>query len=293
MSREIPVTPNSFEQQFAHPQHKKIAGVLVDVFDLNPNEAKSPTPVLFGTGGGCTTEVYKPALETLVIEGRRVISLNHSRTGGDAIDAKSGPYPKEEFRKALNMIAVMDEMGITQADGVGHSSGAADLVIAAKLRPDLFRNLILYAPAGMVGKDTFFRFAKGYMGQFKGRPDSMKKIPISQTEKDIPIVALKEGLKMFLKNPARLVKEVLDVPNIQIYDLLEELHQQGIGIVIMSGVDDPVFPQEKMQELLKNDGAMIDGFVSLKGGHGTLGDIPHKFMKAVESILTKLEGKKK
>jgi hypothetical protein len=99
-------------------------------------------------------------------------------------------------------------------------------------------------------------------------------------------------LKYILKNPIRSLNEGWDMANnkSQIHDMLRLLHEKGIGIVVMSGVDDPVFPMDKMQQIAKAD--MLDGFLSLRGGHGEIGNHPDRYMTAAEDMLTKIEEKR-
>ena len=291
-----------FESQFAVKEKLRVAGGIAEVMDIKPDNPKTEVPVFFGPAWGCTLEVYKPALRTLVEQNRRVISLNHPRIGGENLKDISPQeavekYPNEELRKALNVIDVLNQKGIEQVDAVTHSESAVNVVIAAMLHPEKFRNIVFFAPAGLIGEDTFTRLLKGFSGQSK-RAESLKatghlpEIPLTETEKNVASVAMKEGLKYFAKNPIRAIKEARDISKSQIHDIIRYLHKEkGIGIIEMSGVDDPVFPMERMQKMVK--AGMIDGFLSLRGGHGEIGNHPELYMTAAEQMLTAVEEKKR
>jgi len=239
-------------------------------------------------------------LQALAEKQRRVISLDHPRFGGDmsiAPEEAVGKYPNEELRKAMNILGVLDQKGIEKVDVVAHSEGAVNAVIAAVLHPEKFRTLVLVAPAGMIGEDTFTRLLKGFAGQSKGRGESMNnpdfplEIPISETEKKVGATAAKEAIKYMAKNPVRAFREGRGIAKSQIHDMLAFLHEKGVGIVVMSGVDDPVFPMERMQEIAKAD--MLDGFLSVRGAHGAIGEHPELYMTAADEMLTAVEEKKR
>jgi len=295
---------NSFEAQFENKEELELAGGKAEVVDISPDTPKTEIPVFLAPSWGCTTEVYKPALKELVDHDRRTISLDHPRIGGDmkiSEEEAVEKYPTEELRKALNILGVMEQKGVDKVDVIAHSEGAINAAIAAMIHPEKFRNMVLFAPAGMIGEDTFTRLLKGFAGQSK-RADTLKgtgdeegrgwkDIEITETEKQVASDAATGVLKYFAKNPLRSIRETMDISKSQIHEMLRYLHEKGIGIVVMSGVDDPVFPMDKMQEIAKYD--MLDGFLSLRGGHGEIGNHPELYMAAAEKMLTALEEKQK
>jgi pimeloyl-ACP methyl ester carboxylesterase len=292
--RRGPENQTSFEKQFARREKIKVAGGAAETVDVSPENPPDKNPVFFAPSWGCTLEVYKPALETLVHQQRRVISLNHPRIGGSmkgvSADALS-KYPKEELRKALNILDILEQKKIYKVDAISHSEGSINLIIAATLHPEKFRNIVLYAPAGLIGKDTLKRLASGHKKASSGRaPTLMPLIPPNPIEEKVGRASVTEGVKYIAKNPWRSFNEVKNISATQIENMLRSLHEKGIGIVIMSGVDDPVFPIENMQKIVKYN--MIDGFLSLIGGHGEIGNNPEHFMVAAENMLTKSEEKK-
>ena len=194
-------------------------------------------------------------------------------------------YPAEELRKALNIIGILDQKGVEKVKIIGHSEGAVNAVIAAVLRSDFFMGekgaLFLDGPAGLIGEDKFTRLLKGFAGQSKrakslaGIPATedgpgWPEIPMTDTEKEVASAAMTEAIKYMAKNPVRAFREGRDIARSQIHDMLRYLHEKGVGIVVMAGVDDPVFPMERMNReddgIVKAD--MLDGFLSVRGGHG-------------------------
>lgn len=296
---------SSFEAQFDNKEKIKVAGGTAEVVDIRPEAAKTEVPVFLAPSWGCGTEVYKPALEELINRERRAISLDHPRFGGDmkiSEEEAAEKYPTEELRKAFNILGILEHKGLNKVDVIAHSEGAINAAIAAMLHPEKFRNMVLFAPAGLIGEDTFTRLLKGFAGQSKraeslnamsreGKGEGLPEIAVTETEKQVASAAAKEVLKYFAKNPLRSIRETMDISKSQIHEMLRYLHEKGIGIVVMSGVDDPVFPMDKMQEVAKAD--MLDGFLSLRGGHGEIGNHPELYMAAAEKMLTALEEKQK
>lgn len=282
----------SFDSQFGKKDKLAVAGGDAEIFDLKPEAQKTEVPVFLAPAWACTAEVYRPAIRTLFDSKRRVITMDHPRIGGGMgviPEDLRRKYPNEELRKALNMLEILDIKGIRKTDIIAHSEGAINAIIAATLHPERFRNIVLYAPAGMIGNDNFIRLLKGFAGQFKGRPESMSTVPVTETERGVAKAAGRQAVKYIAKNPVRSGREAMDIASSQIHEMLRQLHEQGIGIVVMSAVDDPVFPPEKMQRIAKAD--MLDGFLSVRGGHGEIGAHPEKYMVVAEQMLSKLENK--
>lgn len=194
------------------------------------------------------------------------MSNSESSTPESTIRQKD--YLENQFRKVEKF-----EVAGGTADVIAHSDGAVNTVIAATLYPQKFRNIVLFGPAGLMGQDTFIRLLKGFAQQ-----------------KEVTATALKEAVKYFAKNPVRAITEGRDLANSQIHEMLYSLHDKGIGIVVISGVDDPAFPMERMQQIVKT--GMLDGFLSVLGAHGEIGNHPKLYMGAAEEMLTKLEAKK-
>ncbi len=303
-SKNLVGDEGSFEKQFSLVENYKVAGGMAEVVDIHPDTPKSTVPVLIAPAWACTTETYKPAIGTLVGLGRRVVAFNHPRRG-DNMSTTQRPtgknYPTEQLRKALNIIGIMEQKGIKKTDVIAHSEGAVNTVIAATLYPQKFRDIVLFGPAGLIGKDTFIRLLSGFSSQVK-RPESLletsgndkvigyKDIPVTETEKWVTTTSLKEAVKYFAANPVRAIREGIDLANSQIHEMLYELHDKGIGIVVISSIDDPAFPMERMQQIVKT--GMLDGFLCVRGGHGQLGSHPELYVGAAEGMLAALEAKR-
>jgi pimeloyl-ACP methyl ester carboxylesterase len=278
-----------FEAQFAHREHFEVAGGNAEVVDITPGKLKDETPVFLAPAWGLNVDVYKRAIETLSERERRVISLSHPRRGGN-LEAKSSQeemkkYPQEELRKAYNILGVMEQKNVLRVDAIAHSEAGINVTIAAVLHPERFRNIVYYAPAGLIGKDTFTNLLSRFSKQERG--ETLADIPISEAEKETGAAAHASWSSYLRANPLRAIKEAYEISQSEIHEMIRYLHQKGIGIVVASGIDDPVFPTHEMQKIATFD--MIDGFLSMRGGHGGIGDVPEEFMVKIEEMLSALE----
>ncbi len=309
---------DSFEKQFEKREMIDTAGGIAEVVDIAPAQQKDEVPVLFAPAWACTLPIYEPALKTLVNEGRRTISLNHPRRGGemnlsDAEKELVKEYPNEEVRKALTLRDVLNHKGVEKVDVIAHSEGAVNAAIAALLNPEKFRNIIFFGPAGLIGEDDPIRLLKGFVSQGAPKPSLNKipvseeqkavaraeggeaieypEIPITETAKEVGAIAAREAPKYMIQNPLRAFKEGWGLSQVQIDGLIDKLRERGIGIVVISAVDDPVFPTKTMAERLKK--GSLDGFLSVRGGHGQIGETPERYMVAANQMLENLRDRKK
>ena len=101
------------------------------------------------------------------------------------------------------------------------------------------------------------------------------------------------------QNKMLTVKEMWQMPGNVTLDILAKLKEAGVTVGIVSGVDDQVFPAKNIMESLsatKPQGAdittIVDGFLSVRGGHGDMNEHPEEFMVPIESLMSKLEKKR-
>lgn len=291
-----------FEEQFNRVEEIKLSRGSAEAVDVRPEKEKTDVPVFFAPAWGLTPKTYEYSLETLYLAGRRAISLSHPRWGGGKppAGAPAERYPREELRKAATILEVLEKKGVKKTDAIGHSEGALNLLIAASLRPEQFRNIVLLAPAGLIGKDDFSRLLKGFAAQSKRSPSldavagDLRKIDKEETSERVGAQANKDVLAYAAKNTLRALKEAKGIAGSEVHQIINELHKKGVGIAVMATVDDPVFPMDRMQANFSEkrragDKIEVDGFLSLRGNHGMADSF---YIKAAENLLEALEKKK-
>jgi pimeloyl-ACP methyl ester carboxylesterase len=281
---------SSFEQRFEQGRRRyESLGGAINAVVVRPDNPKTDVPVLLAPGWSEGASVLKDCVRQLYAAGRPVIALDHPRSGG-IVDSQGG-HPIDELRKALTIREVIQQENVPQVDILAHSEGAINGAIAASLGPESVRNMILVSPAGLIGKDTM----PGLVGRFAKKGwQSFENI----LDKDTHAAFIRgqiEGVKYVAQNPLRAYQEASAISHSEIDGLLYKLHSQGIGIVVIHGVDDLGFPMDRMQQVVKSvsqpDG-FVDGFLSVKGGHEELYLRPEKYTRAAEKMLTALEQKR-
>src|SRR5260221_353427 len=110
---------NGFYAQFHRQERVKVPGGIAKVIDLRPPVQVSDVSVFFASAWACTFPIYEPAFEELFNRGCRIISLEHPRHGigfrGVQEKGDAGPrettddYPTEGLRRAMNILAVIDD----------------------------------------------------------------------------------------------------------------------------------------------------------------------------------------
>ncbi len=276
----------SFEEQFENRQKIESLGGVIEVVDVMPERPKTEVPVIFAPGWGETPETFKDSVKTMAELERRVLSLEHSR-GGETEELPQTEYPADELRKALALIKVLEEKGIDRADIIAHSEGAINSVIAAAFHPEKIRSMVLVGPGGLIGPDKFPKL----VGRFS--LNVIRSAVRAWQEPDSREAIVRDGNetgKYILKNIPRAWKEAVAISESDIHEALKELHEQGIGVAIIHGVDDPVFPMDKIQEVVKKD--QIDGFYSVKGDHNEIWIHPEKYVALADQALDALEKKR-
>src|SRR3989338_2738466 len=282
--------------QFEHPDKIDLyEGGVMDIIDIKPERPKTEVPTFLLRGWGTIPEVYRNNIIYLAERGRRILAVNAPHGIDSAnIQESATEHGKEihdiELRKVAALLKSLDEKGIEQTDIVAHSEGAIYGVLAALLRPDKFRNMVLVDPAGMVGKDS------------KGRLIKEATLDIAlQTVRIYTKLFTKEGfnafnqskiaakakMKVFASNPQHTIESIKVIAETQIHEILKTLKDLGIKISIVHGVDDNFFPMDKIQQ--QTTRKMVHGFYSVKGTHNQLYLHPEKYTALIDTALDALE----
>ncbi|MEX0649967.1 MAG: alpha/beta hydrolase [Candidatus Andersenbacteria bacterium] len=272
------------EEEYRNTKTIELYSGKLYVVDVQPEEEKSAIPVFVAPGWAANAEVFKDNILGCATEGRRTLSLqNFHGLKAENIDE----YPNAELRKVAALIQTLDEKGIEKIDVIAHSEGALYTTIAARLYPERFRNIVLVAPAGMIGKDNIARLGVSFSHEIvrqtvNGVLDGSIRKPMLR--------AYIESGKAMTPSPLQTVKEVFAIADSEIHNWLKELKDQGIGIAIIHGVDDKALPMERMQKVAKLE--QMHGFYSVKGGHNEIYLKPKEFTALAEHALSGLEKRK-
>lgn len=280
--------PDHFEQQFAKREVIQTTTGPTEVVDIKPLAPKDSVPILLAPGWGDTPQSYKDSLKIIHDGKRRVLSVSHPRRAKN-VTGEEPDYPMAEIRKMQALIGVISQKRLEKVDVIAHSEGAINAIIAATLYPDKFRNIVLVSPGGLIGEDKFHKLVgRMLLSSVHDTTQAMK----NSYEKSPLTNAAKEMAWYLAKNPTRAIKELNRIANSDILTMVKNLHESGIGISVVAGVDDPIFPINRMTEILRDSKDAIDGFYSVKGGHNKI-ITDARYTRAALNALDNLRDKPK
>ena len=145
-------------------------------------------PVLFAHGYGCDQHMWRqvaPAFEA----GHRTVLFDHVGAGRSDLAA----YDRAKYASlggyARDVVEICAELGLSGVTYVGHSVSAMIGVLAAGLRPDLFKRLVLVGPSPRYLDDT----DDGYVGGFSaddiaGLLDFLDGNPMGWAQQMAPVI---------------------------------------------------------------------------------------------------------
>ncbi len=269
-------------EQFNHPEKIELNGEQIEVVDISPRELKTQEPTLILPGFSATPEALKDAILRTAEAGRRVISAKAPH--GISVWEKKSDLPYAERTKLELVLRLIEEKGLETVNVIANSESSIYSTTAALLSQKV-SNMVLVEPVGLIGKDSLLQLLKRTREdmQEQARQDSSKEKVKYPSPNDI-------GVKSVLSNIVASVNEVRAIADSDITGALEELHKSGVGISIIHGVDDKMFPMERVQKMVKEE--MIDGFYSVQGTHNSI-YVYEPYGRVAEEALSALENKKK
>lgn len=279
---QAPIT--TLENQFANKEKiDSVAGKL-EIVDLTPENIIDSAPILLASGWGETPTSHKDTLKTIFAEKRRAISVKFPRQQAETIQFEG--FPQVEINKAVALGDALGARGVKEVDVIAHSEGAINAIILAQLKPGLVRNIVLVDPAGLTGEDNRGKLMVRFLSMLA--KDSIRNLT---DPKKAPnrLRAANESAKYFLSNPRLALQEARAVTQADIHDLLTKLKDSGIGVSIIHGVDDSLFPIDKLLREGRKRG-QIDtiGFYSVKGDHREISVHPEKYTRLAVNALEDL-----
>jgi pimeloyl-ACP methyl ester carboxylesterase len=237
-------------------------GVVVEVIPRAPGD---PVPLALAPGWGQTARAYAIPLRTFAERGRHVFSLFRPARGRPITGGTD--LPREEVRKAQGLIGAMSWLRQERVDLVAHSEGALAAVIAASLYPHRFRNLILVDPAGLIAEDRWYRLA----GRFGQMVLQCAIEALSNADERRALVwAMVNPTVYSLTHPFRAVEQISALARWHSLDLLRGLRDTDVGVVVITGVDNRVFPIDQAGPFVRDGVVLVDAFQSVRGGHAKL-----------------------
>lgn len=230
--------------------------------------------------------------------------------------------PLSVFRQALSVIRLMEENRANLSAPIilaGHSMGAAAVLAAAFLRPDLnVTKLILINPAGWTGKrehpSPYLKNAESINAKRQKRFDTMLAeqwrgaslfVRVSLTlfaaefvtnlarrdEKGARMLgAVRDGIRYLLKRllNGQIFAEAYDLANFDSLPLLDFLHEmKGLSVDVVYDKGDSIFPARNIRRRVREGGGKRKWITLHKTQHfGHYGPVkdPAYFARLIQSL---------
>jgi pimeloyl-ACP methyl ester carboxylesterase len=268
-----------------YPRLRTSGGVAVGV-EILPRARRDPVPLVFLPGWGQTARTYALPLRTFAARGRYVVSMFQPARGRPIVGQSD--LPPEEVRKAQGVIGVLARLRQERVDLVAHSEGALAAVIATALYPQRVRNLVLVDPAGLIVRDRWYRLA-GRFGQMIVQ--CTLEAATNADERRALVWAMLNPTVYALTHPLRALAQIGALTRWHSLDLLRGLRDSEVGVVMITGVDNRVFPIDQAGPLVHEGVSLVDGFHAVRGGHAKLlGDA--RYAAAVLDAIDRLNARR-
>jgi len=291
----------SFDKQYDQPKTVAVGDEKFEIYHAAPGKKKTG-PLLFGHGWPANPRLMRENLYELFNKGREVV-FPYTQHGIelDKTIQESDPETLKKFagvqlRKASVFLRTIEEEGLQGINGVAFSEGALHVVIAALMRPERFKNIVLVNPSGIMGKSSIFNFVLGAIRDTKthakrkleeaSRAKAQGVAPKLDEREDVADDTLAKHLK---SGVWASIQEVASIPGTDILDALAKLKELGIGVSIIHSADDKIYDMQKVQKMVK--AKHLDGFYSVKGTHTEFSANPKRYGVLIDSALTALEKK--
>lgn len=245
---------SSFDAQFSNQESIQTSGGRVSLVDTRPEMLNDNTPIFLSPGWIATLPTYKGVLKEAYDSGRRMFTIRYNRGTAGSIQGET-EYPMTEIKKVQSIIGAMKAKGIPQVDAIAYSEGAINTVIAAKLYPDKFRNIVLVNPQGIIGEDQKHKLTGRLLSMLTR--DMLSVVTDGKRRKSLIKGAI-ESAKYIAQNPKRALTEIREISTSDVLIMLKDLHKQGIGIAIVSGENDSLFPTNEIVERLIKEKFAVD-----------------------------------
>ncbi|BFT94134.1 MAG: hypothetical protein MNSN_03970 [Minisyncoccus archaeiphilus] len=256
-----------------------------DAIIYTPEKKKDEVPVFYAPGWAVKADSasVQEIMKTISEQGREVISSSFSNRQ-EVIDYAGDDeyhFTMAELHKALIIMDTINDLAIDRCDLIGYSEGGINASIAAcLLGEEKIRNLVLVCPAGMIGKDSCFDLIKRFavteeLEEIKNR-DKKNMNSSFEYNKDI--------IEYLIRHPEFTRQEIKAMTEMDIFNMTKYLKGKGIGVGLVAGGSDKVFPIEKAIDNVEEN---VDFLVSTKGDHGSI-VFDKKHILLVEDLLTNM-----
>ncbi|MDD2935217.1 MAG: hypothetical protein PHX25_01960 [Candidatus Pacebacteria bacterium] len=263
----------NFEGQFNIRKKINTTGGTLEIIDIIPDK-ETGLPVFISSGWASTPRLLKPLLKTINENERRVVTVNFKNF--DRINTKKEKGVAREKMKSQAILETIKILNIEKIDIVGHSEGAVYTTLAVEDKPEVFKNFLLIAPAGMTPQQSFLKTASKFILDTFLWP--IKKIK----NKNRPFYHIVQNISFFVFNPVQSIQEGYGLSKIFIGKKVAYIINRGVNVNLIYFKEDTIFSYEEVSANAYNHNIPLH---SVSGSHNFIYSKPDIFWDNIKGYI--------
>jgi len=267
----------SIENQLKKREYINTKIGTIKVLDLVPEKIdKQIPPIFYIPGWAETIESSREIIISFARKGYRVLAADFNTMDTETFNVYK--YPEIEYRRTVGVINALGAKKINKVHIIGHSEGAVNAVIVARLSPSLAESVTLVSPGGIVVRrelaPLIFRYLKYLAIQFEVR---------SWHSFFVALTYVKEALKFCLFNPIQAAKQVASVNEVDVIKLIIQLQEKGVPVYVIHGFYDIMIDSSLLKKELQE--IQFTNLHMVEGGHNYVNTNADEFTALYQEII--------
>lgn len=260
-----------------------VSGGEICVYTSTPSESSTKVAhheSLLIPGWGESAEAVLGFAEELSQLGNKIFTIDYEKLDSPHAELHCAIEPSFPATERVRSCAALEFLSQKLSDGetvniIAHSQGAIAAMLCAVSRPDLVKNVILIAPAGVI-RSSFFTLATRFVKSFFIQLTHALRVQNSAGKHYFSAVS-----RYITSNPIQMARDAAKIADIDIIPLIEKAKAQNINIHVVCNKDDRVFPIKKIEKCLTG----LHSITALEGSHDEIFFHPKTFASHINKLL--------
>lgn len=202
------------------------------------------TEVVLVPGWGKSPQSYRGIIEGLKRAGKRVIAYTPSAV--DDVNETKGRFPLPQQSRASAILALLAEQSNEPVDVVAHSEGCLNVLIAAQIAPNAFKNFVMHGPPGF-STESYARIL--YRALLNARDNAIVAASVYGAEQEryaqkVADIQAWVRARRYAVGWVACLTEAMYPGRTSIVDVAQGLHQLGHRIAVVIARNDAMISRE-------------------------------------------------